>query len=85
MRSLAHLLRHEDSDARTYQLTDRLHAERTASVSADEIVTTVSGWLAELGASSPLVEDLAQTVCRGDWSAAHAIADCLCIDVAVAA
>jgi hypothetical protein len=54
-------------------------------VSADGIVTTVSGWLAELGARSPLVEELAQTVCRGDWSAAHAIAECLCIDVAVAA
>ncbi len=85
MRSLTHLVRRGNSTARTYQLTDRLHAERTVHVSADGIVATVSGWLAELGASSTLVEDLAQTVCRGEWSAAHAIADCLCIDVAVAA
>jgi hypothetical protein len=84
MGSSAHVVRRGDLAARTYQLTDRLHAERTVCVSADGIVTTVSAWLAELGARSPLVEDLAQTVCRGDWSAAHAIADCLCIDVAVA-
>lgn len=85
MRSLAHLVRREDTTARTYQLTDRLHAERTVRVSVDGIVTTVSAWLAELGACSPLVEDLAHTVRDGDWSAAHAIADCLSIDVAVAA
>lgn len=85
MRSLAHLVRRGDMTGRTYQLTDRLHAGRTVQVSADGIVTAVSAWLAELGASSPLVQDLAVTVCDGNWSAAHAIADCLSIDVAVAA
>ena len=85
MRSLAHLVRRGDMNARTYQLTDRLHAGRTVRVSADGIVTTVSAWLAELGAYSPLVEDLAHTVRDGNWMAAHAIADCLSIDVAVAA
>ena len=85
MRPLIHLVRRGDATARTYQLTDRLHAGRTVEVSADGIVTAVSTWLAELGASSPLVEDLALTVREGDWTAAHAIADCLSIDVAVAA
>jgi hypothetical protein len=54
-------------------------------VSADRIACTVSAWLAELGAHSPLVEDLARTVRDGDWTAAYAIADLLSIDVAVAA
>ena len=85
MRSLIHLVRRGDISARTYQLADRLHPGRTVEVSADGIVTAVSTWLAELGASSPLVEDLALTVREGDWTAAHAIADCLSIDVAVAA
>ena len=39
MRSIAHLVRHGDMAARTYQLTDRLHAGRTVHVSADGIVT----------------------------------------------
>jgi hypothetical protein len=85
MRSLAHLVRRGDMTTRLYQLTDRLDAGRTVQVSADGIVFAVSAWLAELGASSPLVEDLAVTVRDGNWSAAHAIADCLSIDVAVAA
>jgi hypothetical protein len=54
-------------------------------MSAQGIVSTVSAWLAELGAQSPLVEDLARTVRDGDWTAAHAIADLLSVDVAVAA
>ncbi|MGZ8748253.1 MAG: hypothetical protein ACXWZ2_14890 [Mycobacterium sp.] len=70
---------------RTYQLTDRLHAGRMARVSADGIVATVSVWLAELDTSSPLVEDLARTVRVGDWTAAHAIAEYLSVDVTVAA
>jgi hypothetical protein len=71
--------------ARTYQLSDRLRVGRTVQVSADGIAIAVSAWLAELGVSSPLVEDLASTVRDGNWSAAYAIADCLSIDVAVAA
>lgn len=69
----------------TYQVTDRLHEGRTVRVSADGIVSTVSAWLAELGASSPLVEDLFRTVRASNWTAAHAIAECLSVDVTVAA
>jgi hypothetical protein len=56
-----------------------------ARVSIDGIVVTVSAWLAELGTSSPLVDDLARTVRTGDWIAAHAIAEILSVDVTVAA
>ena len=70
---------------RTYQLTDRLHAGRMARVSADGIVGTLSAWLAELDASSTMVDDLARVVRIGDWTAAHAIAEYLSVDVAVAA
>lgn len=68
-----------------YQLTDRLHEGRTAYVSADEIVSAVSTWLAELSAHSPFVEDLARAVRNGDWVVAHSIADRLSVDVTVAA
>ena len=85
MRSITCMVRHEEIAATTYQLTDRLHAVRTVRVSADRIFSAVSAWLSELGAYSPLVEDLARTVRSGDWSAVHAIADCLAVDVAVAA
>ena len=84
MRSLTSLMRHRQLTP-TYQLTDCLHRGRTVCVSSDGIACTVSGWLAELGAHSPLVEDLARTVRSGDWAAAHAIADLLSVDVAVAA
>jgi hypothetical protein len=40
-----------------YRVTDRLH-QRCVHVPAHEIATTVSAWLAELGANSPLVDDL---------------------------
>lgn len=39
-----------------YRITDRLHEGRTVHVPAHEIATTVSAWLAELGAHSPLVD-----------------------------
>ncbi|BBZ17907.1 hypothetical protein [Mycolicibacterium gadium] len=70
---------------RTYQLTDRLHAGRIVRVSADGIVAAVSAWLAELDTRSPLVDDLARTVRTGNWTAAHAIAEYLSIEVTVAA
>ena len=70
---------------KTYQLTDRLHVGRMARVSADGIVGTLSAWLAELDASSTMVDDLARVVRNGDWTAAHAIAEYLSIDVAMAA
>ncbi len=70
---------------RSYQITDRLHLRRTARVSDDGIVSTVSAWLADLGAASPLVNDLARAVRSDDWVSAYAIADCLSVDIAIAA
>lgn len=68
-----------------YQLTDRLHDRHTVQVSADEIVGTVSAWLAELGAASPLVDDLAHAVRTADWPKAHALCDYLSLAMTVAA
>jgi len=68
-----------------YRVTDRLHEGRAVDVPGHEIVTTVSAWLAELDADSPLVEDLAQAVRAGDWPAAYALGDRLSVDVTVAA
>ena len=62
-----------------YRLTYRLRQGRTADVRSHEIASTVSGWLAELGVRSPLVNDFARAVDADNWPAAHAI------DVAVAA
>jgi hypothetical protein len=36
-----------------YQIADRLHEKRTVRVAGDAIATTVSAWLAELGALAP--------------------------------
>ena len=68
-----------------YRVTDRLHEGRTFHVPAHEIASTVSAWLAELGAHSPLVDDLARAVHAGDWPAALGIGDYLSVDVTVAA
>jgi len=68
----------------TYLVSDRLHAERAVHVPAHEIATTVSSWLAELGAHSPLVEDLARAVHAGDWPAARGIGEYLSVDVSLA-
>jgi hypothetical protein len=65
----------------TYRITDRLHEGRTVYLPCHEIVTTVSTWLAELGAQSPLVEDLARAIRADDWPTAYAIGDCLSVDV----
>ncbi len=70
--------------ATTYRVTDRLHGGRTVRVPGHEIASIVSAWLAELGARSPLVDELARAVCVGDWSAAYAIGDQLSVDVAIA-
>jgi hypothetical protein len=67
-----------------YQVSDRLHEGRTVRVPGHEIATTVSAWLAELGAHSQLVEDLARAVRTGDWPAARTIGECLSVDVTVA-
>ena len=69
----------------TYYVTDRLHDEHTVQVPGHEIAPIVSAWLAELGAHSPLVEDLARAARAGDWAAAHAVGDQLSVDVTVAA
>lgn len=66
-----------------YQLTDRVHHGRTVHVSADRIAATILGWLAELGTTSPLAEDLAQAVRVGDWPRTHAIGDYLSVEVGV--
>jgi hypothetical protein len=68
-----------------YRVADCLHQGRTVHVPCDELVTTVSAWLAELGADSPLVEDLARAVRAGDWPAAYALGESLSVDVTVAA
>jgi hypothetical protein len=68
----------------TYQLTDCLHG-RTVRVQADHIAVTVASWLAELDASSPLVDLLSRAVRDGDWVATHGIAGYLSMEVQVAA
>jgi hypothetical protein len=68
-----------------YEVTDRLHTRRAVRVPGDELATTVSGWLAELGADSPMVEDLALAVRSGNWPEAHVLQDLLSVDVTVAA
>jgi hypothetical protein len=68
-----------------YQVTDRLHTRCAVRVSSDELATTVSAWLAELGADSPIVEDLALAVRSGKWPEAHALQDLLSVDVTIAA
>jgi hypothetical protein len=75
---------HHKSTTTLYQLTDRLHNGHTARVPAHQITATVSSWLAELEAQSPLVDDLARAVGCGDWPAAHALCECLSVEVAVA-
>ena len=67
-----------------YQLTNRLHDRHMARVPAHQTRATVSAWLAELGAHSPLVDDLARAVRGGDWPAAYALGKRLSIEVAVA-
>ena len=68
-----------------YRVSDPLHDGRTAYVPADQIGATVSAWLAELGAHSPLVDDLARAVRAGNWPAVHSLADYLSVEVTLAA
>lgn len=81
MRFVKHVTRVETM----YCVADRLHGGRTVRVRGPEIAPTVSGWLAELGAHSPLVENLARAACVGDWATACAVGDQLSVDVFVAA
>jgi hypothetical protein len=68
----------------TYLVSDCLHAGRAVHVQIHEIAAIVSAWLAELGARSPLVEDLVRAVRAGDWAAAHGISEYLSVDVSIA-
>lgn len=68
----------------TFRLTDRLHEGRTVTVTVNEIAATVSGWLAELGVHSPLVEQLASALRGGDWATAQTIADHLAVEITTA-
>ncbi|CQD20079.1 Putative uncharacterized protein/MT2703 [Mycobacterium europaeum] len=79
-----HHLRHIPA-ATMFRVTDRLHGGRTVRVPGHEIAPIVSAWLAELGAHSPLVDELARAACLGDWSMAYAIGDQLSVDVAISA
>jgi hypothetical protein len=81
MMFVKHLMRAD----KMYYVTDRLHNGRTVQVPGRQIAPIVSAWLAELGAHSPLVEDLARAACVGDWAAAYAVGDQLSVDVSVAA
>ena len=80
-----YLHRNAISPTTLYHVTDRLHEGRTVCVPGNAIRPIVSAWLAELGADSPLVEDLAQAVRAGNWAAAHAVGEHLSVTVAVAA
>jgi hypothetical protein len=68
-----------------YRVTQCLRDGRTVEVSAHEIAATVSAWLAELGAASPLAEELGHAVRVGDWMAAREIGEFLSVEVTVAA
>ena len=85
MKTMSRLVRHPHPASPTYVLTDRLHRERTVCVTADEIIATVSRWLAGLDVQTPLVEELCRTIREGAWAEAHAIADTLSLDLTVAA
>lgn len=79
------LATHAKRAAPIYQITDRLLGGRSVHVPADGIVATVAAWLAELGAASPLVEDLADAARAGDWPTIHILSEVLSVDMAVAA
>lgn len=72
------------ASTKVYHVTDRLHDGRTVQVPADGIAATVSAWLAELGVRSPMVDDLARAVSADDWDTAHAVGECLSVEVTLA-
>lgn len=67
--------------APAYRVIDRLHVERSVNVTIEQISLTISGWLAEIGTASPLVDELSQAVAAGDWQRVRRIAECLSVDV----
>ena len=65
---------------------ERVHSSPSVELPdqfADGLVATLTAWLEELGAASPLVEALAEAV-RGDWPTAHALRDFLSVEVSLA-
>lgn len=74
-------LHRKNGERAIYRVTYSLHDGRAAHVTGDRIVATVSTWLAELGVESPMVEELAEAVNRGDWPVAHRIADILSVEI----
>lgn len=69
--------------ATTYEIVDRLHTRRAVGITGEAIAATVSQWLAELGAASPLAECLAIAACSGDWPRVHALEDELSVRIMV--
>jgi hypothetical protein len=70
--------------ARIYAVRHRVDESRITYISAGELAATVTEWLAEVGACSPLVDDLAQELDANNWPAAHSISECLGIEVTIA-
>jgi hypothetical protein len=68
----------------TFVVVDRLHGRRAVGVPGEQIAATVSSWLAELGADSPLIDVLQRAAQRGDWPTVYALGERLSVDVAVA-
>ena len=79
--------RHRDVLSKTtmYYVSDRLHDGRAVQVPGHQIASIVSAWLAELGADSPLVEDLARAARVGHWASACTVGNQLSVAVSVAA
>jgi hypothetical protein len=78
------MYRRTSKTTRTYLVSSRLHAERAVHVAGHQIASTVSAWLAELGAHSPMVDDLARAIRAGDWPTVRGIGDYLSIDISLA-
>lgn len=78
---IRHAVRRKHRPQQLYRITDSLRTERTALVPGSDIATTVSGWLAELGIHTPLVDELAWAVRSGDWASAYAIGEHLSVRV----
>lgn len=75
--------RHRPAAAPSFVVVDRLHGRRAVGVPGDQIAATVSSWLAELDADSPLIEALALAAQRGDWPTVYALGDRLSVEVMV--
>lgn len=62
---------------------DCLRGGRAAHVPGHMVAGVVASWLAEFGAVSPAVDDLARAVCDSDWPSAHALAARLSVEIEV--